>query len=152
MRHFNKSGAAIALSLAAMMGFSGSAQAQDQVTLRMWALTNTNYPEFIAQAAEAFKKVNPNVTIDYLETPNEAYKTAIQVALVGSEPPDVFFNWAGEDSSRLVRDGLVLDITDLANAPGQFGTTLSKSWLCDLFSRRPDLRRADRCRDQVFLL
>jgi raffinose/stachyose/melibiose transport system substrate-binding protein len=69
------------------------------------------------------------VTIDFQETPNEAYKTAIQVALVGSEPPDVFFNWAGEDSARLVRDGLVLDITDLANAPGQFGTTLAPSWI-----------------------
>ena len=106
--------------------------AQDEVTIRMWALTNPNNPEFIAQAAEAFKATHPNVTIDFLETPNEAYKTAIQVALVGSEPPDVFFNWAGEDSARLVRDGLVLDITDLANEPGQFGTKLAPSWLSTL--------------------
>jgi raffinose/stachyose/melibiose transport system substrate-binding protein len=51
------------------------------------------------------------------------------VARVGSEPPNVFFNWAGEDSNRLVRDGLVLDVTNLANAPGQFGTVLSPSWI-----------------------
>lgn len=123
------------LALAGFMALGAAipAVAQDDVTIRMWALTNPNYPEFIAQAAEAFKAMHPNVTIDFQETPNEAYKTAIQVALVGSAPPDVFFNWAGEDSARLVRDGLVLDITDLANAPGQFGTTIAQSWL-DTFS------------------
>ncbi len=123
----------IALAGLMALGAAMPAAAQDDVTIRMWALTNPNYPEFIAQAAEAFKATHPNVTIDFQETPNEAYKTAIQVALVGSEPPDVFFNWAGEDSARLVRDGLALDITDLAMAEGQFGTTLAQSWL-DTFS------------------
>jgi raffinose/stachyose/melibiose transport system substrate-binding protein len=117
--------AAIALSVAAVF----PATAEDQITLKMWTLTNENNPEFIAKAAEAFAAKHPNVKIDLLQQPNEAYKTAIQVALVGSEPPDVFFNWVGEDSARLVRDGLVADVTDLAAAPGQFGTTLSKSWL-----------------------
>jgi raffinose/stachyose/melibiose transport system substrate-binding protein len=122
-------GAAMAGVMALGVVLPSVVAAQEEVTIRMWALTNPNYPEFIAQAAEAFKATHPNVTIDFQETPNEAYKTAIQVALVGSEPPDVFFNWAGEDSARLVRDGLVLDITDLANAPGQFGTTLAPSWI-----------------------
>jgi raffinose/stachyose/melibiose transport system substrate-binding protein len=122
-------GAVLAATLALGAMAPAAVSAQEDITIRMWALTNPNYPEFIAQAAEAFKATHPNVTIDFQESPNEAYKTAIQVALVGSEPPDVFFNWAGEDSSRLVRDGLVLDITDLANAPGQFGTTLAPSWI-----------------------
>ena len=126
-------GAAFGLAVALGGGVPQFANAQEDVTIRMWALTNPNYPEFIAQAAEAFKLTHPNVTIDFQETPNEAYKTAIQVALVGSAPPDVFFNWAGEDSNRLVRDGLVLDLTGLANEPGQFGTTLAQSWL-DTFS------------------
>lgn len=125
--------AALAGFMAAGLVLPSAVVAQEAVTLRMWSLVNPNYPEFIAQAADAFKATHPNVTIDFQATPNEAYKTAIQVALVGSEPPDVFFNWAGEDSSRLVRDGLVLDITDLAKAPGQFATTLGQSWL-DTFS------------------
>ena len=129
----NKRLTSLALAGFMALGAAIPAVAQDDVTIRMWALTNPSYPEFIAQAAEAFKATHPNVTIDFQETPNEAYKTAIQVALVGSAPPDVFFNWAGEDSARLVRDGLVLDITDLANAPGQFGTTIAQSWL-DTFS------------------
>lgn len=132
--HLRKGVTLAALGVALTLGAAlpHPARAQEDVTLRMWALVNPNYPEFIQQAAEAFKATHPNVTIAFEETPNEAYKTAIQVALVGSEPPDVFFNWAGEDSARLVRDGLVLDLTELAKADGQFGTTLSDAWLSTL--------------------
>lgn len=105
-----------------------ASQAQEDVTLKMWALVNENYPEFIEQAAAEFKKTHPNVTIVLESTPNEAYKTAIQVALTGSEPPDVFFNWAGEDSARLARDGLALDITELGDAEGGFKSLISQSW------------------------
>ena len=61
--------------------------------------------------------------------PNEAYKTTIQVALVGSDPPDIFFNWSGEDAARLARDGLALDITELGKGEGGFENTLSQGWL-----------------------
>lgn len=80
-------------------------------------------------ATAAFQETHPNVNVVLEVTPNEAYKTAIQVALSGSDAPDIFFNWSGEDSNRLIRDGLALDITDLAKAEGQFGTFLSPSWL-----------------------
>jgi raffinose/stachyose/melibiose transport system substrate-binding protein len=105
-----------------------AAHAQDEITLKMWSLVNPNYPEFIEQAAAEFKKTHPNVNIVLESTPNEAYKTAIQVALVGSEPPDAFFNWSGEDAARLARDGLVLDITDLGNAEGGFRHEVSDAW------------------------
>jgi raffinose/stachyose/melibiose transport system substrate-binding protein len=124
--------AALGVALGLGAGLTPPLHAQEEVTLRMWGLVNPNYPEFIQQAAEAFKATHPNVTIVFEEQPNEAFKTAIQVALVGSAPPDVFFNWAGEDSARLVRDGLVLDVTDLASAEGQFGNTLSDAWLSTL--------------------
>ena len=70
----------------------------------------------------------PDVDIVYEDFPNEAYKTTIQVALVGSDPPDVFFNWSGDDAGRLIRDGLALDITELGNAPGGFKHSLSEGW------------------------
>jgi raffinose/stachyose/melibiose transport system substrate-binding protein len=104
------------------------ASAQEEVTLKMWALVNENYPEFIEAAAAEFKKTHPNVSIVLESTPNEAYKTAIQVALTGSEPPDVFFNWSGEDAARLARDGLVLDITELGAAEGNFKSQISEAW------------------------
>lgn len=116
------SGAATGLALLA-----SPVLAQD-VTLKMWTLDNTGYPEFIAQAAEAFKAIHPNVTIVHETFPGDQYKTGIQIALVGSAPPDVFFNWAGEDAKRLVADGLVLDLTDLGTAEGGFRQTLSEGW------------------------
>lgn len=110
-----------------LAGLAAPAMAQD-VTLKMWTLDNTGYPEFVAQAAEEFKKLHPEVNIVHETFPGDQYKTGIQVALVGSSPPDVFFNWAGEDAKRLVGDGLVLDLTDLGNAEGGFRTTLSEGW------------------------
>ena len=40
----------------------------------------------------------------------------------------MFFNWAGEDAARLVREGLALDITHLGDAEGGFQQNLSESW------------------------
>ncbi|HEY8359939.1 MAG TPA: ABC transporter substrate-binding protein [Ramlibacter sp.] len=130
MKHFvdlARSTATVALACA--IGLAPTAvSAQEQVTLKMWALVNENYPEYIELAAAEFKKTHPNVNIVLESTPNEAYKTAIQVALTGSEPPDVFFNWSGEDAARLARDGLALDITELGNAEGGFQGLLTDSW------------------------
>ncbi|WDR02568.1 extracellular solute-binding protein [Devosia algicola] len=126
------SGMALAGFCCASLLSAGAAMAQDQVTLKMWSLVNDNYPEFIDLAEKEFQKTHPNVNIELESTPNEAYKTAIQVALVGSEPPDVFFNWAGEDSARLARDGLALDITDLGDMDGGFKSLISESLAADL--------------------
>ena len=110
----------LALSGALALGLAttaiGAAQAVD---IKMWNLTNVGYPEFVAMAAAEYKKTHPDVNIIFENFPNEAYKTTIQVALTGSEPPDVFFNWAGEDAARLVREGLALDITEYRQRRGR---------------------------------
>lgn len=105
--------------------FAAPALAQD---IKMWTLDNTGYKEFIAQAAEEFKKTHPGVNIVHEQFPGDQYKTSIQVALVGSAPPDVFFNWAGQDAARLVKDGLVLNLTELGNVEGGFRHSLSEGW------------------------
>jgi raffinose/stachyose/melibiose transport system substrate-binding protein len=117
-----------ALAAAAALGMLATASAAQAVDIKMWTLVSEGYPEFVALAAEEFKKTHPDVNIIYENFPNEAYKTTIQVALTGSEPPDVFFNWAGEDAARLVRDGLALDITELGSRPGGFKEYLSEGW------------------------
>ena len=114
------------------LGVVTAATAASAVDLKMWTLVTEGYPEFVAFAAEEFKKTHPDVNIIYENFPNEAYKTQIQVALTGSEPPDVFFNWAGEDAARLVRDGLALDITELGGAEGGFKQYLSDVWQSSL--------------------
>ena len=108
---------------AVAFGLVAGAGAANAVDIKMWTLVTNGYPEFVEFAATEFKKTHPDVNIIHESFPNEAYKTTIQVALTGSEPPDVFFNWAGEDAARLVRDGLALDIT---GAP--FEDTLSEGW------------------------
>ena len=80
---------------------------------------------FFNNAIAEYKKTHPDVDVISSSFPNEAYKTTIQVALVGSDPPDVFFNWSGEDAARLARDGLALDITDLGKGPDGFTNELS---------------------------
>ncbi len=118
-------GGALALST---LTAGSNAMAADPVTLKMWALVNENYPEFIQTATDEFQKANPDINVELESIPNEAYKTAIQVALVGSEPPDIFFNWSGEDAARLARSGLALDITDLGAEEGNYRNMLSEAW------------------------
>lgn len=120
MRNLKATLVGLAVAGATALGFAGTAGAID---IKMWTLVTEGYPEFVAFAAAEFKKTHPDVNIIHESFPNEAYKTAIQVALTGSEPPDVFFNWAGEDAARLVREGLALDIS---GAP--FEQTLSEGW------------------------
>jgi raffinose/stachyose/melibiose transport system substrate-binding protein len=110
------------LGLAALTA-AGLVTGAQAVDIKMWTLVTEGYPEFVEQAAAEFKKTHPDVNVIHESIPNEAYKTQIQVALTGSEPPDVFFNWAGEDAARLVRDGLALDIS---GAP--FEDALSEGW------------------------
>lgn len=112
--------------VAALAAVAGAAGAQE---IKMWTLVTEGYPEFVAEAAAKFAETHPGVTIVHEEFPNEAYKTQIQVALTGSEPPDVFFNWSGEDAARLVRDGLAADLTEYGTAEGGFAGSVSEGWL-----------------------
>jgi raffinose/stachyose/melibiose transport system substrate-binding protein len=111
----------------ASLGSATGAMAEP-VTIKQWNLKTEGYPAFIEFAKAEYKKTHPDVEIVFEDFPNEAYKTTIQVALVGSDPPDVFFNWSGEDAARLVRDGLALDISELGNAEGGFRHSLSEGW------------------------
>jgi raffinose/stachyose/melibiose transport system substrate-binding protein len=119
--------AGLAIAGAAVFGSAGSAGAVD---IKMWTLTaEGNYQKFLDIALAEYKKTHPDFNLIYEHFPNEAYKTAIQVALTGSEPPDIFFNWAGEDAGRLVREGLALDISQYGDAEGGFKSHLSEGWL-----------------------
>ena len=93
------------------------------------AASSDGYAEFVKLASAEFKKGHPDIDIVVEDFPAEAYKTALQVGLAGSNPPDVFFNWAGDDAVRLVRGGRVLDITDLGKQADGFIKQLSPGWL-----------------------
>ena len=71
---------------------------------------------FAERTVARFEKLNPDIDINIRTYANEAYKTAIQVILTSDAPPDLFFNWAGEDTGRFVRAGLVEDLTPFADS------------------------------------
>lgn len=124
--------AAAALALMTAAG-AGSAQAVD---LKTWHLSDDSggRPAFFKFAMEEYKKTHPDVNIVYEDFPNEAYKTTMQVALTGSDAPDVFFNWAGADAKRVIDEGLALDITELGARPGGFKHSLNEAWQSAMMS------------------
>ena len=54
---------------------SVAAALRQAVDIKMWTLVTEGYPEFVAYAAEEYKKTHPDVNIVYESFPNEAYKT-----------------------------------------------------------------------------
>jgi raffinose/stachyose/melibiose transport system substrate-binding protein len=128
--HSLKTSLARLVAGAVALGLVAGSGAANAVDIKMWTLTSEgNYQRFLDIAVPEYKKTHPDFNLIYESFPNEAYKTTIQVGLTGSEPPDVFFNWAGEDAGRLVRDGLALDITEYGAAAGGFKEHLSEGWL-----------------------
>lgn len=116
------------LCAAAVVGPAG-AQDGEPIQLKFVNIASTSGGEFWDETIAAFEEQNPGIDVVYEEIPNEAYKTAIQVQLSGSEPPDIFFNWIGEDSNRLIREGLVADLTEVGEGEGSFRELLSQGWL-----------------------
>jgi len=85
-------------------------------TLTVWALTDDT--GYLKSVTKDFEQANPGTTMRLVEYANEAYKTAIQVAVASDNPPDVFWNDPGEASLKFVRDNQVLDLSDTAQADG----------------------------------
>ncbi|MCR9135131.1 MAG: extracellular solute-binding protein [Alphaproteobacteria bacterium] len=122
----------VAAAATCFVASAAIANAEDVVEVKYWTLKNQGLDEFVAQAKSSFEEANPGIRIIHEDFPNEAYKTAIQVALNGSEPPDAFFNWVGEDSARFVRDGLVLDISEFGTEENGFQSMLTEGWISSL--------------------
>lgn len=83
---------ALACAVVAMATLPSIVAAEDKITLRTWALSGTGIEEFYAKAAESFEATHPNVDIVLEVQDGEACKTGLQIALAGSDGPDVFFN------------------------------------------------------------
>lgn len=92
--------------------------AQDSVKLNFFFLGDELTDPFMQQTISDFQTANPGVTVNLQSYPNEAYKTTMQVAIGSDAPPDLFFNWAGDDTGRLAREGNLLDLTAYSE---QFG-------------------------------
>ena len=94
------------------------ALAQDSTTLDLYFLGDELINPYMEQVIADFEAENPDIDINFQSYPNEAYKTTIQVALASDNPPDILFNWNGEDTARFLREGHLLDLTPFAEEYG----------------------------------
>ena len=89
-------------------------QPGEKKTLDLWFNSDDLFNQYIEKVIADFEAANPDVDIVYSPYPNEAYKTTLQVAIGSDDPPDMFFNWAGDDTGRYVREGHLVDLTPYA--------------------------------------
>jgi len=86
----------------------------EKQTLDLWFNSDDAFNQFNEKVVADFEAANPDIDIVYSPYPNEAYKTNLQVAIGSDDPPDIFFNWAGDDTARFAREGHLLDLTPYA--------------------------------------
>lgn len=97
---------------------------QAQVVLEYWTTSNEVTGPVYEEIVANFNAANPDIQVNLTTFANEAYKTAIQVGLASSDPPDIFFNWAGDDTGRFVREGQLASL-DEAATDDAWGTNLA---------------------------
>lgn len=107
----------LSIVVLALLGF-GFVGAQAQTTLNLWMLADGTLDPYFEEIISSFEAENPDIDVAMQTYANEAYKTALQVGIASSEPPDIYFNWAGDDSFRYVREGQAADLTEYANRDG----------------------------------
>ncbi len=119
--------AAAALALAACGGSSGgggSSSNGSHVTMTWWTnATSGTLKSVWAQAATAFHKANPNVTIQVDPIQNEAFTTKVPAALASSNPPDIYQQWGGGQEASQIPSGKVTNLSPYVSSwIGQVGS------------------------------
>ncbi|MFZ1768964.1 MAG: extracellular solute-binding protein [Caldilinea sp.] len=94
---------------------AGVAPAGEKQVLDLWFNSDDLFNQYNEKIIAEFEAANPDIDIVYNPYSNEAYKTNLQVAIGSDDPPDIFFNWAGDDTGRYVREGHLLDLTPYAD-------------------------------------
>lgn len=72
----------------------------EKQTLDLWFNSDETFNQFNEKVVADFEAANPDIDIVYSPYANEAYKTTLQVAIGSGDPPDILFNWAGDDTGR----------------------------------------------------
>jgi len=100
----------------------------EKKSLDLWFNGDELFNKYNDKIIAAFQAANPDIEIVYSPYSNEAYKTNLQVAIGSDDPPDIFFNWAGDDTARFAREGNLLDLTPYS-AQYKWGDQLSPAML-----------------------
>lgn len=78
---------------------------------------------------ENFEGTYPHIDVKLETFANETYKSLLQIGLSSETPPDVFFNWPGEDTFRFARSGLVEELSPYMFQEGWWGNRIRASFL-----------------------
>ncbi|MFD4422374.1 ABC transporter substrate-binding protein [Agromyces sp. NPDC058484] len=114
--------AAIAVSAAALLGFSacaaggsgGGGDESGDVTIS-YGIWDENQQPAMEEIAAAFTAEHPNVTVDIQLTPYDQYFTKLQTAVSGGEAPDVFW-MNGPNFQLYASNGVLAPLGDLVDA------------------------------------
>jgi multiple sugar transport system substrate-binding protein len=134
--HRTLKSAVAALAVAVPLGWSGIANAQDAVNLRMtiWS-ANEAHLKLFGDIAAGFKKDHPNVTVTYESLPFDTYTTALTTQIAGGNAPDMawIFETAAYD---FVNSGALYPLTDTLKATKgynaeELSATAAERWTKD---------------------
>jgi multiple sugar transport system substrate-binding protein len=108
--------AGASLFSAAGPGAVRRASAQTEISMMGWG--SPLEKENVDKGLQVFQQQHPEITVDWLHTPNEEYETKLKTAIAGGNAPDVF--WAS-NMPDYVAQGVVLDITGQVAADPAIG-------------------------------
>ena len=91
-----------------LIGLGSAAYAE--TTLEYWSTLNERTGSYYQALVSQFNKSQSDVKVALETYADEAYKTALQVGLASQNPPDIFFNWAGDDTNRFAREGRLVPL------------------------------------------
>jgi raffinose/stachyose/melibiose transport system substrate-binding protein len=123
--------AAAALTLAACGSSGGTAttSSNGHVTLTWWTNATTGQLKTVwQQAAAAFHKAHPTVTIQVVPIQNEAFTTKVPAALASSNPPSIYQQWGGGQEASQVPSGKLTNLSPYVSGwIGQIGAA-AQGW------------------------
>lgn len=101
--------------------------AQDEKVIEVWHIETGEREKLFKEIAKKFEEEHPGVKVKLLQTPNDAYKQKLAVAMSGGNPPDVFHSWGGGWLKHFVEQGNVRDITADIDKSHYLETVLNNS-------------------------
>lgn len=90
---------------------SNNSSSDEKVTITWWSMDTSTFVDANKKMIEAYKKSNPNVTIDYQYFPYDAFIQKLKASYASKNPPDVaqmFGTWVTD----YAKNGLLLELND----------------------------------------
>jgi len=126
-------GAALALLLGVASLLAGSQVVRAETTVKwLYIETNPAIIQYWKDIIGKFEQAHPGVKIETQFLENEAYKAKLPTLLQSSDPPHIFYSWAGGVLHAQVDSGVLKDITaemGKADAGKSWGDSYNKAAL-----------------------